>query len=460
MGERILILDDEAAILDILNQYLSGEGFTCVLATTAHECFEYMALDSFSIAFTDLGLPDMKGLDVVQRIRTEWPETGIIVITGLSEVTAAVDAMRAGADDYLVKPLNFSAISMSISKVLEKRALLVENRRYQENLEVRVREATEDLERTNRELRATKEYLESLLHSTVDAIITADREGKVSFANEGAVQLLGYARNELEGMPVIRLLASGEDEVQFLLRAVRDEKPLQNHETEVKRRDGRSTPVNMSVSLVRNSERRVVAWLAICKDITEQKRLERELKEMSVKDSLTGLYNHRNFYDRLEGEIERARRQRHPLSLLLLDLDQFKYYNDRHGHFAGDTVLRGVGDVIRECTRGHVDLGFRYGGDEFTVILPEADQRQAEHIAERIRCTFEARNFGNITMSIGVMQYEADCPIRKFIQSVDAMMYEAKRSGGNQVRVFDAETCMRVLRAFQPPGAPPEPEKS
>ena len=95
---------------------------------------------------------------------------------------------------------------------------------------------------------------------------------------------------------------------------------------------------------------------------------------MSIKDSLTGLYNQRYFYDRLAGEIERARRQSHPLSLLLFDIDQFKTYNDCHGHLAGDNVLQAAGQIVMESTREHVDVGFRYGGDEFTVILPEADE--------------------------------------------------------------------------------------
>jgi diguanylate cyclase (GGDEF)-like protein len=190
--------------------------------------------------------------------------------------------------------------------------------------------------------------------------------------------------------------------------------------------------------------------LAICKDITEQKRLESELKEMSIKDSLTNLYNQRYFYDRLEAEIERAKRQGHPLSLLLFDVDQFKTYNDCHGHLDGDKVLKAAGQVVVECTREHVDIGFRYGGDEFTVILPEASEEQALSIARRIRATFESRHFDNLTVSIGLMSYREGSSLRSFIRFTDAMMYDAKRSGGNRVYVYRPDAEPHVNGEDQP----------
>ncbi len=158
---------------------------------------------------------------------------------------------------------------------------------------------------------------------------------------------------------------------------------------------------------------------------------------MTIKDGLTDLFNQRHFYERLEVEIERARRQNHPLSLLLFDVDHFKHYNDTHGHLEGDRVLQAIGDVVRECTRDYVDIGCRYGGDEFTVILPETDQVHARGIAERIRATFEARRFGDCTLSVGLMTYRQGSTPQSFIRFADEMMYDAKRSGGNRVYVYN-----------------------
>ena len=159
------------------------------------------------------------------------------------------------------------------------------------------------------------------------------------------------------------------------------------------------------------------------------------MKELTI-GTTTDLYNQRYFHERLQVEIERARRQAHPLSLLLFDVDRFKEYNDTKGHLEGDKVLKGIGEVVRECTRDYVDIACRYGGDEFTVILPETDQALARRIAERIRTTFLARKFGDCTLSIGVMTYRQDSTPQSFIRFADEMMYGAKRSGGNCVVVY------------------------
>jgi diguanylate cyclase (GGDEF)-like protein/PAS domain S-box-containing protein len=421
----------------MLGQHLEDEGYTCVLHTSPPQALEALATGSYSLLLTDLKMPEMYGLDVVRRAKKLDPDLAIIVITALLDVTNAIDAIRAGADDYLLKPFNLSEITLAVESALEKRRLIQENKEYQHRLEDRVRAATHDLELANQELRRTKEYLENLIDSSVDAIVTVDHHSRISYINQGGLQMTGYQRDEVFNHPLHQFLGAGRQEVRHLMVMLKEKKRLQNYETDLRKHDGGYMPVNISLSLVRGSDGKVISTLAICKDITEQKRLEQELKEMSIKDSLTGLYNQRYFYDRLEAEIERARRQGHPLSLLLFDIDLFKTYNDCHGHLGGDNVLQALGEVVQECTREHVDIGFRYGGDEFTVILPEASEKQALAIAERIRTTFLERRFDNLTLSIGLMSYRQGSSLRTFIRFTDAMMYDAKRSGGNRVIVYD-----------------------
>lgn len=439
MKARILVLDDESSILELLGQHLTEEGYDCSLHTSAVEALEALKSSHFDLLVTDLKMPELHGIEVVLQAKQQDEELAVIVVTALLEVTNAIEAMRAGADDYLLKPFNLSEISLAVEKSLERRNLIIENRRYQTELEARIAEATADLERTNRELRSTKEYLESLFHSTVDAILTIDEGYMVTFANSGATHMFGYGRDELERTPMTDLLHGGMEELQHIYRMLGHDKPLQNYETEVQHQNGMLIPVNISLSQVHSPATGKISTLAICKDITQQKLLENELKEMSIKDTLTCLYNQRYFYDRLEAEIERATRQGHPLSLLLFDVDQFKPYNDCHGHLEGDRVLKTVGDVVLECTREHVDIGFRYGGDEFTVILPEAGEEQAYVIAERVRQSFEAKRFDRLTLSVGLMEYRPGSTARSFIRFADAMMYDAKRSGGNRVYIYKPE---------------------
>jgi diguanylate cyclase (GGDEF)-like protein/PAS domain S-box-containing protein len=441
LNERVLILDDEAHVIGVLAEYLESEGYACTSTTSPMEAMDHLRGSvQFTTLLTDLKMPEMHGIEVVREAKQIDGDLAIIVVTGLSDIKNAIQAMRLGAEDYVLKPFDLSEISLSVSRAIEKRELLIQRREHERELELRVREATQDLERTNTELRATKQYLENLIHSTVDAIITTDDAGMVTFVNEGAVRMLGYPRDEWCGRPLEQVLAGGREEAWHVRRLLDDCGTLQNYEIDLTHRNGFAVPASMSLSFVRDADGTVASILAICKDITRQKQLERELKEMSIKDSLTDLYNQRYFYDRLQAEIERAKRQNHPLSLLLFDVDQFKTYNDCHGHLEGDNVLQTTGRIVMDCTREHVDLGFRYGGDEFTVILPEADEAQAHAIAERIRQAFEGQRFDSLTVSIGLMTYREGYSLRTFIQFTDAMMFDAKRSGGNQIYVYRPPT--------------------
>jgi diguanylate cyclase (GGDEF)-like protein len=157
--------------------------------------------------------------------------------------------------------------------------------------------------------------------------------------------------------------------------------------------------------------------------IISERDLREELSWLSMTDSLTGLFNQRHFYARLEEEITRARRQKHPLSLAILDLDHFKAYNDTYGHLAGDEVLRNVGQIIKKSIREGVDSGYRYGGDEFVIILIDADLQIAREIGNRIQTALEN---GNITASIGYTKFSDGMSVKDLVLEADKNLYKAK----------------------------------
>ncbi len=445
MPENILIVDPEAGAVEVVRQYLEEEGFACVSAESPRQAIQALENGGFSLLISEMTLPRMSGLELMQRARELCPDIGLLIMTAAMDVGDAIEAMRLGAHNFLLKPFHISDLAFNIDNVLERRRLQLENREYQTKLEERVREATLELQRTNDELRKTKEYLQNLLESSVDAILTISPEQKtIAYANRGAEEMLGYGVGQLEGRELAKVLAQGTGELDKIIETLRDG-PIRNYETVLHSKRGKPIPVIASISFVRDRDGNVVSTLATCKDVTKQKQLEAELKEMTIKDSLTGLYNQRYFHQRLGSEIERSRRQRHPLSLLMFDVDQFKSYNDACGHLAGDEVLKCIGDVVRDCTRDHVDMGFRYGGDEFTVILPETGITHARRVAERIRAGFEARHFGNCTLSVGLMTYHKDTSPEAFVHFADQMMYGAKRSGGNRVYVYDPKTEKMII---------------
>jgi len=167
--------------------------------------------------------------------------------------------------------------------------------------------------------------------------------------------------------------------------------------------------------------------------LREKGRLEEEVQRLSITDDLTGLYNYRHFYKTLELEIARLKRQRTALSLLMFDMDNFKRYNDLYGHLEGDKVLKKVGEVVNRLIRSHVDSGYRYGGDEFAVLLVGATLDQAMPIAERLRISIEQAGFRDISVSIGVTEFYPDYNLREFVRLADDSLYAAKHSGGNRV---------------------------
>jgi two-component system cell cycle response regulator len=155
-----------------------------------------------------------------------------------------------------------------------------------------------------------------------------------------------------------------------------------------------------------------------------ERNLRRELSRLSITDSLTGLYNQREFYIRLKKEIVRSVRQKHPLGVILVDLDHFKEYNDQHGHVAGDAVLRFVGKAIGRSIREGVDTGFRYGGDEFAVILIDSDLTIAQEIGKRIQQAIAES--GRLSASVGYAMYSDEMSLTEFVSAADTNLYRAK----------------------------------
>lgn len=170
-----------------------------------------------------------------------------------------------------------------------------------------------------------------------------------------------------------------------------------------------------------------------------ERNLVRELERLSRHDALTSLLNRRSFNELFPYEVGRAYRQNYSLILALIDVDNFKEYNDEYGHQAGDEVLISLGKILVECTRDKVDMSFRLGGDEFCVLLPQASPDQGTEIVERIRLSFFEKKYGETTLSIGLVECERDKSLskgedeRSMMERADRAMYDAKKSGKNCV---------------------------
>ncbi len=277
-------------------------------------------------------------------------------------------------------------------------------------------------------------YLRAILEHSADAIVTTDADARVVEWNPAAEQLFGWTRAEIVGQPAEKIWEEPEERKKLLLLVEKKGKVI-DYETRLKNRDGRAIDISVTMSQLRDDGGNLLGTIGISKDIRKRKRLERELKRLAITDSLTALYNRAHFNERVVEEVERAKRMKHPLSLALADLDGFKQYNDSQGHQAGDGALRKVGRAALTTLRRHVDLAFRYGGDEFTFVFPEADLQAGKTAAERLRACIEREVGPAITASIGIAALRDTMSSRDLVRAADLAMYRAKAAGGNRVEI-------------------------
>ena len=213
-------------------------------------------------------------------------------------------------------------------------------------------------------------------------------------------------------------------------------------------RSGRRRYLATDASPILDEQGRLQAVVQTLRDMTDEKAAQIALEQLATRDGLTGLANRRCFDDTMKAEWSRALRQQQPLSLLMVDVDNFKAYNDANGHLGGDECLKRIAGAVASEMRAN-DLVARYGGEEFAVILPNQALKGAAIVAERIRCRVEALRLplepgicGHVTVSIGAATALAsnDSAACQLVATADAALYRAKHMGRNRISLPSTET--------------------
>ena len=206
-------------------------------------------------------------------------------------------------------------------------------------------------------------------------------------------------------------------------------------------RVGRRRYLAADASPICDNDGKLVAVVETLRDVTDEKRAQLALEQLATRDGLTGLANRRCFDDTLQAEWQRALRQQQPLSLLMVDVDNFKQYNDAYGHLGGDECLQRIANAVSSEMRAN-DLVARYGGEEFAVILPNQSLKGAAIVAERIRCRVEQLHLPNlgsqqhvVTVSIGAATAlaAAETDPSQLVATADSALYRAKHMGRNRI---------------------------
>jgi len=189
--------------------------------------------------------------------------------------------------------------------------------------------------------------------------------------------------------------------------------------------------------------------------LDERDEMIKKLKRLTIEDSTTGLYNSRHFFDQLDKEIKRSDRYLHPVSLMFIDVDNFKEVNDSYGHMIGDKILSLIANRIRACLRSN-DTAYRFAGDEFTIILPETTAIDAKFVADRIIANFDnesllinEKEMSGITLSIGITEYQKNEGSEQVVHRADVTMYEAKKLEGNCVIISPESKSERFSAVLQ-----------
>jgi diguanylate cyclase (GGDEF)-like protein len=458
-GEKILLADDDRLMLGMLKEYLSGRGYAVEAAGNGNEALNAIKTGKFHLALFDLKLPGLSGLELLAHVKQHSPDTEVILFTGYAGLDTAIQALRLGAYDYLLKSeVRFAELQAVLERALERRRLAQANRELLDHLQ----EAQEELKkRRAAELVQIRRIGEALAGPLAWEQLV---QGLLNLMWEGlSLTALGV---EVYGL--------GEDLTQaYRCQPGLGEAVFEDFQTGLKERlqlalkthyqhgfrepaavcDSASRAMPLPAMLfgdIRAGE--VLAMVAAGREApfsAEEAELFRifnlqgeaalknlllfeQVKCLAIRDGLTGLYNHRHFWELLNREVELARRYGRPLSLLFLDIDDFKNINDTLGHPQGDLVLKKLAAYLEGSVR-QADLVCRYGGEEFVVVLSQTSPEQGRVLAERLRSGIAGEL--KITVSIGLAGLEPGMDAENLVKVADAALYRAKQSGKNRVCV-------------------------
>ena len=455
MTARVLVVDDILSNVKLLEAKLSAEYFDVVTAFNGLECLAKVAESAPDIVLLDVMMPGMDGFEVCRRIKSD-PKTAhvpVVMVTALDQPSDRVAGLEAGADDFLTKPVDDSALFARVRSLVRLKMMTDELRMRESTGQgmglIDPAETLMDANQSGRIL-VIEDRVESVNWFT-SALSPANEVTSVDTFEEALVRVKGddpdlvivsLGMRGFDGLRLcsqLRSLPEGRN-VPILVVVTEGDRRKLTQALEMGVNDYLTRPVdkNELVARVRTQLRK--------KRYADRLRHNVQLSlEMAITDQLTGLHNRRYMSRHLDNLVDGAKRNDKPIAFVIMDIDFFKAVNDTHGHDIGDEVLKEFANRIAANVRG-IDLACRYGGEEFVVVMPDTDVAFAYSVSERLRKSIETTPFKisrapgtlSLTISIGIAGSEGDSDTASaLLHRADQALYRAKRSGRNRV-VADA----------------------
>ncbi|MCS7232096.1 MAG: response regulator [Elusimicrobiota bacterium] len=425
----ILIIEDNENDLFLLQNIFLEKDYNVLTATTGMDGIEYFKQYNFDVIILDQKLPDMTGTEIIKKMKEYKHPPPIVVITGYSLNEVIMEDIYT----CFLKPFKVELILKEIDSLGNK----IKSRRITEEIrhtKILIVEDDENIRESTKDILEENNYSVDTASSFEEAVNKLEKENYnlvISDLSLGkdktGLELVDIAKNKNKF--VVFLLITGQATLESAVESIKkgvDEYILK--------------PINPNELI-----HKVRTHLEKQRFNIEKEKLAEQLKEVNIKlltlsvtDELTGVYNRRYLFERLYIEIQRAKRRQTDLALMMCDIDNFKSYNDKYGHIEGDRLLREVALFIKLNVRNYIDYVFRYGGDEFVILLCEIDKEDAQGVAQRIvskfRNSFSSKGIGisiGLVLISGVEVKDKNVDIKEVIELADKKLYECKKIGGN-----------------------------
>lgn len=463
---RVLIVDDDHKNVKLLAGFLHNEPYVLLRAYNGDEAIDIAKREQPDLILLDVMMPGKDGFTVTRELKDDQGTAAIpiIMVTALSSTKDKVMGLEAGAEEFLSKPVNREEIRTRVASVLklgQYRSQLTIRKQTEislqsEKIQAQYRSRRTGLPRVlivDDDVNERKLLLNYLRNENYDILMANDGKEalKIALHEEVDLIILDILLPKLDGFMVCRRIKQSQEtkDIQVVLITCLDDMESRIKGVELGADDFLVKPLE---------SRELVARTRVLlkkKEYIDQlhKHCERAISS-AIMDGMTGLYNNAYFKQFLDLEIKRCFREKHPFSLLMMDIDDFKKINDSLGHFVGDDVLKKVGRVIISSIRD-IDLAARYGGDEFAIVFPYTHVDGALSAAERIQKKLSLDKIViegvekplAINTSFGLSAYPGSADsLVDIINVADAMLYRAKKNGKNRIEVNRPESAGDYLK--------------